>query len=65
MAVPKKKEPECCKPGHFPTFAVILLVVGILWLLNDLKIFTIEIPWVPIVVIVIAIGMLFNKFVKK
>lgn len=46
---------------RFPTFAWILLVVGILWLLNELGTISIDIPWIPIIVIVIALGMIINK----
>jgi len=45
----------------FPTFAWILLVVGVLWLLGDLGLIGIDIPWVPVIVIVIAIGLIVNK----
>ena len=50
-----KKNDICCG-GGFPTFALVVLVIGILWLLNDLKIFSFEIPWLPVVLIVVAIG---------
>ncbi len=50
---------------RFPTLAVILLIVGLLWLLNDLNIFTIDIPWVPIALIAVSIGMIFNRFFSK
>ena len=50
-----KKKNICCGEG-FPTFAFVVLVIGILWLLNDLKIFSFEIPWLPVVLIVVAIG---------
>jgi hypothetical protein len=49
----------------FPTFAVILLVVGIVWLLNELKYITIDIPWIPVVLIIVAIGMIVNHFSKS
>jgi len=48
----------------FPTFAVILLVVGIVWLLSELRYITIDIPWIPVVLIIVAIGMIFNKFAR-
>ena len=48
----------------FPTFAVVLLVVGIIWLLNDLNIIMVNIPWVPVVLIIVAIGMIYNRFKK-
>ena len=46
----------------FPTLAVILLVIGLAWLLNDVAIITINIPWIPVILIIIAIGMIFNRF---
>jgi hypothetical protein len=45
----------------FPTFAVVLLVIGVLWLLSELGVMTIQIPWVPVVLIVVAIGMIINR----
>ena len=50
------------KKRKFPTLAIALLVVGLIWLLNDLNIIFIDIPWVPIVLIIIAMGMIFNRF---
>ena len=47
----------------FPTFAVILLALGIIWLLNELKIINININiWIPIIVIIIALGMIINRY---
>jgi hypothetical protein len=46
----------------FPIVAVILLVVGVLWLMTDLKVITVDIPWIPIVVIIFAIGMIANRY---
>lgn len=57
-----KKEKICCK---FPTFAVIILVVGFLWLLSDFDIIQIDIPWIPIILIIIAIGLIFNQYKKQ
>jgi len=54
----KEKSSDC----RFPTFAVILLVVGLVWLLNDLKVITVDIPWIPLVIVIVAIGMIFNRF---
>lgn len=53
------------KNEKFPTFAVVLLVIGIVWLLNELKVFSIDIPWVPIVLIIIAVGMIINNCRRK
>ena len=49
---------------RFPTFAIILLVLGLVWLLNDTKVIAINLPWIPIILIVIAIGMIFNRVSK-
>jgi hypothetical protein len=48
----------------FPTFATVLLVVGIIWLLNDLKIIAVNIPWIPAILIIVAIGMIANRWGK-
>jgi len=49
---------------NFPTLAVILLAVGVIWLLNELKVFDFELPWWPIILIIIALGMIYNRFKK-
>ena len=46
----------------FPVFAVILLIVAVMWLLNDLEIVAVDIPWIPIIIAVIAVGMIFKRF---
>ena len=46
----------------FPTFAVVVLVIGIIWLLNDLNIFSVDIPWFPAVLIIIALGWIFTHY---
>ena len=53
--------------GAFPTFAVIVLAVGVLWLLADLGIITANIPWLPIILIIVAVGMIAKryKYMKK
>jgi len=48
----------------FPVLAVILLVFGIVWILNDLGYLIIDVPWIPVVLIVIAIGMIANRYSK-
>ena len=55
----------CCKGGKFPTFAVLLLVIAVLWLLGDLGVITVDIPWIPIVLIVIAVGLILKHRAHK
>lgn len=60
----KKKDHEgwcCCNNSRFPSLAVILLIFAVVWLLNDLDVLSVNIPWVPVVLIVIAIGMIVNR----
>ena len=51
--------------SKFPIFATILLVLGVVWLLSDLNIIAVDIPWIPVILIIIAIGMIFNRFTRK
>jgi len=62
----KKEGGWCCfgTQKGFPTFAVIILVIGISWLLNDLKVFSFEIPWFPLILIIIAIGWIIDYYRK-
>ena len=46
----------------FPTFAVILLIFGIVWALNSLGMIEFDFPWMPVVLIIIALGMIVNRF---
>lgn len=46
----------------FPVLAVILLLFGFAWALSELSILIIDIPWIPVILIVIAIGMIVNRY---
>jgi hypothetical protein len=48
----------------FPVVGVLLLIVAIVWLLSDLGILTINIPWLPVVLGVVAIGLIYNRIRK-
>jgi len=45
----------------FPVLAVILLIFALVWLVNELGYLNINPPWLPVILIVIAIGMIFNR----
>ncbi len=49
----------------FPTLAVLLLVVAVLWLLSDLGMITVTIPWWPVILIVLALGWIANHYSQK
>ena len=63
MTKAKVEEAYCEK--KFPTFAVILLAVAVIWLVSDLGYIIIDIPWLPIIIGIIAIGMIVNKHHRK
>ena len=48
----------------FPTFAFLVLVAGVIWLLTEIGILTIDIPWLPIVVIILALGWIINHYAR-
>ena len=56
MALFKKNKPK------FPTLAVVLLVLAVIWLFNDLNIIKINIPWIPVALIIIAVGIIINRY---
>lgn len=56
---------SCCGTRRFPTFAIFILIIGIFWLLNDLEVITIGIPWVPVILIVLALGWIINSYSRK
>lgn len=48
--------------SRFPVLAVLLLILGVVWLVNELGFLRIDLPWIPVVLIVIAIAMIWNRF---
>ena len=49
----------------FPALAVILLLFALAWLLSEWSILVIDIPWIPVILAVIAIAMIVNRYTKK
>jgi len=47
----------------FPTFAVILLVFALFWLFGGRWLPVIK--WVPVVILIIAGGMIINRYFRK
>ena len=57
MALFRKSKP------NFPTFAAVLLAIGIIWFLNEINVIPwTNIPWIPVVLIIVAVGMIFNRY---
>lgn len=48
----------------FPVLAVIVLVFSLVWLLNELEVISFTLPWFPVILIIISVGMIVNRFMK-
>jgi len=48
--------------AKFPVLAVIVLIFALVWLVSDLGYFSIDLPWIPVILVILAIGMIFNRF---
>ncbi len=46
---------------RFPYLGVILLVFSTLWLLRETDVVESHIPWFPVVLIIIAVGLIINR----
>ena len=46
----------------FPILWTLLLIFGIVWLFNEMFYVSINLPWLPVILIVIAIGMIANRY---
>lgn len=47
----------------FPTLAFIVLVFAGFWLLREIDVIDLRLPWLPVVLIIIAIGIIFNRLI--
>lgn len=56
------EENRHASPRKFPTFAVALLVIGAFWLFSELGWITASIPWIPIVLIIVAISWIIASY---
>jgi len=54
------KKGFCCPEKRFPTFAALVLVFAVLWLLSELEVITVDIPWWPVILIIISLGWIAN-----
>jgi len=53
------------KKEVFPAFAIGVFILAILWILGDLGVITIKIPWFPIIIGVVALGAIINFYANK
>ena len=46
----------------FPVLAVVLLLFALAWFFSELGWLALDIPWIPVVVVIVAIGMITNRY---
>lgn len=51
--------------GHYLFWGVIFIIVGFLWLGNNLRWFIREVPWVPVVIIALGIYLIIRNLEKE
>ena len=45
-----------------PTFAVIVLALALMWLFTEMEIIILDIPWFPLILVIIAVGWIVNHY---
>lgn len=48
---------------EFPIVGFIILIFASLWLLREINVVDIQLPWIPVILIIIAIGIIFNRLI--
>lgn len=51
--------------SKFPVFWMVILLLGVAWLLGELGVFNVDVPWIPVIVVVTALGMIYNRLNKN
>ena len=49
----------------FPTFGIIVFLLGMTWLLNEMEVLTLNIPWFPLIMVIVAIGWIVDNYMSK
>ena len=50
------------KKRYFPTFWTIVLLISIAWFMRELGYIEVDVPWLPAILMVIAIGAIVNHY---
>lgn len=49
------------KDRSFPVLGFLLLIFAATWFLREMNVIDIDLPWLPVILIVVAIGIIFNR----
>lgn len=52
------------KKNKFPVFAFVVLVFSTFWLLEELNLYEINLPFLPVILIIASMGWIYNRFRK-
>jgi hypothetical protein len=47
---------------RFPTVAVIVLIAALVWFFSELGYVAVDVPWIPLILIVVAVGWIVNRY---
>ena len=61
--MPKHRDHRTTYRRRFPFLAVILLVFAFVWLLREVGYINWELPWLPVILIILAVGVIFNRLI--
>jgi len=61
--MPKRRYHRVTYRRRFPVLGFLVLIFAGLWLLREMNVIDLRVPWLPIVLIVIAIGIIFNRLI--
>ena len=53
-----KKDTKCNMKCKCPLIAILILFIGILWFLAEINVIGFTLPWWPLIIILLAIGMI-------
>lgn len=52
------------KKRRFPTLAILVLIAALIWLFSDLGYIQVNVPWIPLILIVLATGWIINRYTE-
>ena len=49
----------------FPVFAFTVLVLAVLWILEEVGVLVVNVPWFPVIIAAIAVGWILDFYFGK
>ncbi len=51
--------------GKFSSFWFLILILGVAWFLTEIGYINFDIPWLPVILIVFALGFFINRLLGR